>query len=570
MVCGGRIAQTVYRNKDFCREIAVRTKASDSPPTYVNGQIIFRVSLGHGESWHTCLLYEMGNGKVRTKAPSPCLAHNEQSNVGRRLQRWHKEALKVETGGKLFGSLFRQAIEDIASLQLPTLINGRLQFHTAAGVPWFVGLFGRDSLITSIQTAPVYPDFAQGILATLGAYQATKRDDYRDAEPGKILHELRLGELAHFDVVPHHPYCGTADATMLYLIVLHEAWRWSGDRNLLERHYQTAQGCLNWIDQYGDRDGDGFQEYATRSRAGYENQGWKDAGDAVLNSDGSPVEGPKATCELQGYVYDAWLRTAEVFDELEQPEAARRLRRKAGALFDRFNEAFWDEDSGFYAYALDGKKRKVLTIASNPGHCLWSGIVPPDRARRVVRRLLAADMSSGWGIRTLSADHPAFNPLSYQNGSVWPHDNGLISLGFRRYGFAAESCCVARDVIAAARYFAHHQMPELYAGLQRQAMNFPVQYLGANVPQAWAAGSLLMFLRAILGLVPAGSHDKLHVDPFLPNWLPEITIRNLRVGQRSFDIRFWRVGADTRFEVVSGDSRAVSRRSFVTGTALPA
>jgi glycogen debranching enzyme len=236
----------------------------------------------------------------------------------------------------------------------------------------------------------VYPSFARGTLDILGARQATKCDDFRDAEPGKILHELRFGELAHFNVVPHAPYYGTADATVLYLIVLHSAWRSTGDRTLLDRHLPTAQRCLDWIDQYGNRDGDGFQEYQTRSSAGYENQGWKDAGDAVLNVDGSKVKGPKMLCEIQGYVYDAWQRMAEIFDELGEKDAAGTLRVKARTLFDRFNEAFWDESSGFYAFALDGDKRKVLSIASNPGHCLWSGIVSSDRADRVVRRLMAA------------------------------------------------------------------------------------------------------------------------------------------------------------------------------------
>lgn len=565
-----RSLRTVYRNRDFCREINVAISSSDSTPFYANGQIVFTVSLGRGKRWHACLLYEFGDGRVRTKAPSQCFSDSKGSLVGERLAEWQREALKVETRNGVFGGLFGQAVQDVASLRLPIEDDDRLQFLTAAGVPWFVGLFGRDSLIASIQNAPVHAGFARGVLDTLGAYQATERDDYRDAEPGKILHELRLGELAHFDLVPHTPYYGTADATVLYLIVLHETWRYTGDRSLLERHYRTAQGCLNWIERYGDLDGDGFQEYASRSTDGYENQGWKDAGDAVVYPDGSLVQGPKALCELQGYVYDAWQRMAEIFDELGEGDAARRLREKARILFDRFNDAFWDEQSGFYAYALDRKKQKVLTVASNPGHCLWSGIVPPDRAARVVRRLLAADMSSGWGIRTLSAEHPAFNPLSYQNGSVWPHDNGLIAAGLRRYGFAAEACDVAHDVISAGRYFAHHQMPELYAGLHRDAMNFPVQYLGANVPQAWAAGSIFMFLQVILGLVPDAPRGKLYVDPYLPDWLQEITIRDLRVGQGKFEIHFWRKGPETCFEVLSGDARAVTRRSFATGSELPA
>ncbi|HEX5509974.1 MAG TPA: glycogen debranching N-terminal domain-containing protein, partial [Pseudolabrys sp.] len=485
----------IYRNRDFRRDLTILIQLNDSRPAYANGRISFEVDLAPGAAWHSCLLYEPGNGDARFSAPEYCIAQCHQSEAGRRLDDWQKEILKIHTSNEEFYRLNQQAIRDMASLRLPIEGTNHLQFVPAAGVPWFVALFGRDSLIVSLQNALVYPDFARGALNVLGSWQATERDDYRDAEPGKIMHELRLGELAHFKLVPHTPYYGTADATMLYLIVLHTAWRSTGDRSLLDRHLPTAERCLEWIDKYGDRDGDGFQEYATRSSAGYENQGWKDSGDAVMNEDGSLVKGPKALCELQGYVYDAWLRMAEIFDELGKADSAHALRAKATTLFNRFNEAFWDEDSGFYAYALDGDKKKVLTVASNPGHCLWSGIVPENRAGRVVKRLMAPDMWSGWGIRTLSSDHPTYNPYSYQNGSVWPHDNGFIALGFRRYGFAAEAARVARDVSGAGSYFMQHQMPELYAGLQHNLTNFPVQYLGANVPQAWAAGSTFVFLK---------------------------------------------------------------------------
>jgi glycogen debranching enzyme len=421
-----------------------------------------------------------------------------------------------------------------------------------------------------LQSALVYPEFATATLEVLGNFQATERDDHRDAEPGKIMHELRLGELAHFKTIPHTPYYGTADATLLYLIVLDTAWMATGDASLLERHLPTAEKCLSWIDQYGDRDGDGFQEYATRSTAGYENQGWKDAGEALVHSDGSLVKGPKALCELQGYVYDAWQRMAAIFDHLGNSERADDLRRKAKGLFDRFNDAFWDEETGFYAFALDGDKKKVMSIASNPGLCLWSGIVPPQRAGRVVSRLLQADMRSGWGIRTLSATHPAFNPFSYQNGSVWPHDNGFIALGFRRYGFADETADLIRAVSGAGSFFDRHQMPELYAGVQRSATNFPVQYLGANVPQAWAAGSAFAFLQAILGFQPDAPNDRLYLDPCLPAWLPDLIVKDLRVGQRQYDLRFWREDTMSRWEVTKGDASKAVQRQFATGPHLSA
>ena len=408
----------------------------------------------------------------------------------------------------------------------------------------------------------IYPDFARGSLDILGTLQAKVEDDYRDAEPGKIPHEIRYGELAYLKLIPHTPYYGTADATPLYLITLHAAWRAIGDKTLLERHLEAAEDCLSWIDQYGDRDGDGFQEYQTKSPVGYENMGWKDSGDSVVYPDGSLVKGPKALCELQGYVYDAWRRMAEIFDELGKPSRAEELRRKAEVLFKRFNDAFWDDELGFYAFALDGEKKKVLTVASNPGHCLWSGIVPPERAAKVVQRLMVSDMWSGWGIRTLSALHPSFNPYNYQTGSVWPHDNAVIALGFKRYGFGAEAARIARDISEAGSHFLSNQLPELYTAIERNENSFPVQYLGANVPQAWAAGSVFTLMQAILGIVPDAPRGKLYVDPLLPAWLPDLTLLDLHLGSHRFDIRFWRDGDEMHLEVQKGAPEAVVRRSF--------
>jgi glycogen debranching enzyme len=291
--------------------------------------------------------------------------------------------------------------------------------------------------------------------------------------------------------------------------------------------------------------------------------GWKDSGDSVVYPDGTVVSGPKALCELQGYVYDAWLRMAEIYDELENERRANALRRKAAELFKKFNETFWDDETRFYAYALDGEKKKVLSVVSNVGQCLWSGIIAPERAAQVVKRLMRKDMWSGWGIRTLSADHPSFNPYNYQTGAVWPHDNALIALGMRRYGFAAEAAAVARDISRAASYFLLNQLPELYGGLQRDPTNFPVQYLGANVPQAWAAGTPFMLLQAMLGLQQNGPRGKLYVDPALPEWLPDVTLTDLRLGRRRFDIRFWRDGKRTEFEVLKGKPDAVARVSIV-------
>jgi glycogen debranching enzyme len=552
-----------YRNKDFCRKLIIRAGDGDGEPTVnANGRLSFDIALKASQAWHRCLIYDLMDGEERMRAPRECTHSSAASDHADKMDEWQRTVLKIRTSNEEFYRCYTQGVQDMAALRLPLKGMGHMVFVPAAGLPWFVALFGRDALIVSLQAMIVYPEFAGGALEVLGQLQAKVRDDYRDAEPGKILHELRCGELAHFKAIPHTPYYGTADATPLYLVALHAAWRATGDRALIERHLPAAEACLTWIDKYGDRDGDGFQEYQTRSAAGYENMAWKDSGDAVMYPDGTLVRGPKALCELQGYVYDAWLRMAEIYDELDNDRRANALRKKAAALFEKFNEAFWDEKFGFYAYALDGEKKKVLSVVSNVGQCLWSGIIAPERAGKVVKRLMQEDMSSGWGIRTLSADHPAFNPYNYQTGAVWPHDNSLIALGMRRYGFAAEAAAVARDISRAASHFLLNQLPELYGGLQRDPTNFPVQYLGANVPQAWAAGTPFMLLQAMLGLQQDAPRGKLYVDPALPDWLPDVTLMDLRLGRRRFDIHFWRDGKETDFKVLKGKPDAVQRMSM--------
>jgi glycogen debranching enzyme len=559
-----------YRNKDFCREVIVHAAGSDSEPTVnANGRLGFNIALKAGQSWHRSLTYDLVDGAQRIRAPRECADAGAASPHARNMEAWRRKVLKIRTSNEEFYRSYNQGVQDMASLRLPLKGPDHMVFVPAAGLPWFAALFGRDTLVVSLQTMIVYPEFAAGTLAVLGRLQATKRDDYRDAEPGKILHELRYGELAHFKLIPHTPYYGTADATPLYLVALHAAWRATGDSALIKRHLSTAEACLTWIDKYGDRDGDGFQEYQTRSSAGYENMAWKDSGDAVMYLNGALVHGPKALCELQGYVYDAWRRMAEIYDALGNKRRAAALRAKAGALFEKFNDVFWDEESDFYAYALDGDKKKVLSVASNVGQCLWSGIIPPERAKTIVKRLMRKDMWSGWGIRTLSGDHPSFNPYNYQTGAVWPHDNSLIALGMRRYGFAAEAAAVARDISGAASHFLLSQLPELYAGLQRDPTSFPVQYVGANVPQAWAAGTPFMLLQAMLGLQQDAPRGKLYIDPALPDWLPDVTLIDLRLGRRRFDIRFWREGKDTLFKVLKGARDVVEVRSIATAANMP-
>lgn len=543
--------RTIYQRRDFERRLVYRIHESVSSPHYANGRITFDIDLPPGAKWHACCYYILGLGDRNLEPVNGCRGKARATPLDRLQQEWVQTATTVTSPNEEFYRFYHQSVEDIGALRLHDHDMAADIWVPAAGVPWFVALFGRDSLIASLQTMMIHAGFARGALAKLAQFQAGERDDERDAQPGKIMHEIRIGELAHFKQIPHTPYYGTADATPLYLITLHEAWKWLGDDRLLQEFLPAAEHCLEWIDQSGDLDGDGFQEYKTFSSMGYQNMGWKDAGDAVVYPDGSQVKQPKGTVELQGYVFDAWMRMAEVFDALGNPERAVVLRRKAVTLQAQFEERFWCEDIGSYVFALDAEKRPVGTVASNAGHCLWSGIASPEHAARVVQRLTQPDMWTGWGIRTLSSLNPAYNPHSYHCGSVWPHDNGIIAMGFKRYGFGEQAAQIARDLSRAASGFASHRIPELYAGIDFEPGTFPVQYLGANVPQAWAAGSIFHCLQAILGIQADAPQNRLYLDPQLPRWLAEITLRGLAVGNSKFDLRFWREGENTCWEILA-------------------
>ncbi len=536
----------LYENQNFKRHLFYRIKECNSKIHFANGRITFELELSPGESWHASNVYELINPEPSqfTEEPENC----NSPNLTALHKTWSDNATLLTSQNEDVYRLFKQSVDDLGALRLPAKSTNTDEWLPAAGVPWYVTIFGRDSLIISLQSLMVNYQFASGALTRLAEYQAQSIDDERDAQPGKILHEIRFGELAHFHKIPHTPYYGTADATPLYLIVLHETWKWLGDKRILEKHADVALRCLEWIDKYGDLDGDGFQEYKTRSSKGYENMAWKDSGDSVMYPDGKIVRQPKALCELQGYVYDAWLRMAEVFAILGDQDASNQLIAKAEKLQLQFEEKFWCEDIKFYAYALDKDKQPVKTIASNVGHCLWSGIIKKERAPLVVSRFFEPDLWSGWGIRTLSSKNPAYNPNSYHNGSIWPHDNGIIAMGFKRYGFAAEAARVARDISEAASCFANYRLPELYAGSPKTEHAFPVQYLSANVPQGWAAGSTFHLLQAILGLKANAPQEELIVEPILPKWLPELTLYGLQVGAAVADLKFWREDETTKWD----------------------
>jgi glycogen debranching enzyme len=441
------------------------------------------------------------------------------------LEQWLAAAPKMDTDWYELRQVYRRSLIDLAAMRFypESVPDASLP---AAGLPWFMALFGRDSLLTSYQAIPFVPELARTTLLALGAQQATEWDDFRDAEPGKILHELRHGELAHFRERPQSPYYGSADSTPLFLVVLDEYERWTGDTDTVKRLEGAARAALTWIEEYGDLDRDGYVEYQTRNpETGMDNQCWKDSWNSIVHPDGRIATPPRATCEIQGYAYDARVRTARLAREVwDDPALAERLERDAARLKSQFDRDFWLAEQGFYALALDGDKRPVPTLTSNIGHLLWSGIVPDDRVEAVVGHLCDEDMFSGWGVRTLAAGQPAYNPIEYHNGTVWPHDTALIAAGFARYGRRQDANRLVVALMDAANHFAY-RLPEAFAGYARAATRVPVAYPSACSPQAWATGAPLLLIRLMLGLEPAAGG--LTVRPHLPAEVSRLIVRGL-------------------------------------------
>jgi glycogen debranching enzyme len=475
-------------------------------------------------------------------------ARRRRETAAGELQRasaqWLASCTQICSDNELFDGLIATSVSDLRALVTPAP-GGQI---VSAGIPWYVAAFGRDALITAGEAMVLNQGLSRDALRVLATLQARDDDPWRDAEPGKILHELRVGELARAGVIPHTPYYGTVDATPLFLIRAADYYKWSADIQTLRALRPALDAALGWIDRYGDRDGDGFVEYERRSPGGLQNQGWKDSHDSVMHADGTLAEGPIALVEVQGYVYLAKLTVADVYEALGDGERAAGLRDEAQALRERFNEVFWNPQEGTFALALDGHKRQVASVTSNPGHCLYCGIVDPDKAAAAIDRLMAPDMFCGWGVRTLSSECPAFNPMSYHNGSVWPHDNAIIAAGFKRYGHDKELMRIASalfDVATAARDF---RLPELYCGFDRSERASVVAYPVACIPQAWAAAAPLLLVSAMLGISADAPGRALTIErPMLPDWLGSIRLEGLRVGEASVSLGFERHGLGTSF-----------------------
>jgi glycogen debranching enzyme len=528
------------------RGVLVRITTSDSEPTYKRGRITFAIKLDAHGSWRASvdIIPEM-DGKPALPLFAPSFAGSDNRFEACR-RTFLAESTKFRTReSETLSAVVIETVEraraDLAALRLYDLDRNERAWTMAAGLPIYIALFGRDTLTASWQASLLGPEMMRGTLPVIAELQGKQVNDWRDEQPGKMLHQADTGPLASLNFNPLGRYYGSITTSGFYPVVVSELWHWTGDKELVQRFVEPALNALDWLEKYGDLDGDGFYEYQSRSENGVKNQGWKDSSDAILYEDGGDVKPPIATCEEQGFAYLAKLHMSEVLWWLDREDDAKRLFAEAGELKKRFNEAFWIEEEDFIALGLDSQKRQIRSITSNAGHCVATAITHDSTVSRIAERMMQDDLFSGWGVRTLSSHHPAFNPYSYHLGSVWPVEQATFALGFMRYGLHAQVERVSRAQFEAAAIFDARRLPELFSGHQRDAEHpFPAHYPGANSPQAWSASAVFCLLQAILGLYPYAPLNMLLIDPYLPEWLPDLMLSNVRVGDASVTLRFFR------------------------------
>jgi len=512
-----------YQRDTFTRATVI---SATGPGRVDKNGLTFKLRLEPQGEWKTHLdvvtaLAGSGETHERPKIARPRGRQNMEAN----LERWLAAAPRFDCDWEPLRETYRRSLIDLAALRFSPPVAGGKSLP-AAGLPWFMTMFGRDSILTSLQALPFAPSLAATTLQVLGEWQGSRIDDFRDEDPGRIVHEMRYGELSAFEERPHSPYYGCADATPLYVVLLDEYERWTGDRKLVRDLEYEARAALNWIDEYADLMGNGYISYQRRNEeTGLENQCWKDSWDSISYRNGRLAGFPRATCELQGYAYDAKVRGARLAREIwKDDELADQLEKQAADLKRRFNRDFWIADDEYFALALDTDGRQVDSLSSNIGHLLWSGIVDKSKAKAVARHLLGPRLFSGWGVRTLAEGEGRFNPIGYHVGTVWPFDNSFIAWGLRRYGFKEEAARIAAGILDAAEFF-DGRLPEAFGGYERALTRYPVQYPTACSPQAWSTGAPLLLLRTMLGLEPVG--DNLVVDPALPEGIGLVALLDI-------------------------------------------
>ncbi len=521
------------------RALRIRIIRSDSAPVGSQDSLRFSLALPPRGEWTALLGYEsLVDGQWRLPLSEGPAGRTERD---RERARWRGRRAFVETGEQLIGPAFERAAEDLFALRAWEYDHAPDAWFPVAGVPTYTGIFGRDCLTAGWQAAVLGPEMMRGSLAVIARTQAREDSPWRDEEPGKMVHEIRRGPLSELEIIPQRGYYGTQTSPAMFVLALSEAWHWTGDDGLLRQYRDAALATFAWASRYGDRDGDGFLEYQKRSRRGLKNQAWKDSDEAIRYPDGTLVENPIATIEEQAYHFVALERMAEMLIALDEEERAADFLEEARRLKGRFHEAFWSDADGFYALALDPDKRPVRSIASNPGHALAVGVVPPECARRVAERLLAPDLFSGWGVRTLSTEHPSYNPWGYHLGTVWPVENATFALGMKRYGLDEHAERIARAMLEATAYFQDGRLPEVLCGHARHTSPLPCAYPGSCSPQAWSASATIQLVQILLGLYPFAPARLLAlVRARLPEGVDALTVRRLRVGDAVVSLRFER------------------------------
>jgi glycogen debranching enzyme len=532
-LCEGNSLKFGYEGADQINRSTLIQWDKDAKSVTEYGDVAFGFSLGHGEEETVTFVIQPQVGdKLRkeTMAPEKAIVKLKDS-----YQNWEKKITKVSTDYEPLMRLVTRGIDDLRIL-LTDLGYGQFP---VAGLPWFGVPFGRDSLIAALQMLAFNPEVAKGTILTMASKQGQNLDPWRDEQPGKIMHEIRFGELANTNQIPFTPYYGTIDATPLFLILISEYVKWTGDYLILEQVKENIKAALEWIEKYGDRDGDSFVEYHQESSKGIANQGWKDSGDSVVHRNGDYANTPIALAEVQGYVYQAKAGIADLYEHMGRNAEAEVLREQAEKLKQRFEEEFWMEDVQFYAIALDEHKRQVGTITSNPGHVLFSGMLDEEKTDAVINMLLSPKMFSGYGIRTMGENEAGYNPMSYHDGSIWPHDNSMILLGMSKSGRQEKANRVINALVEASAHFEYDRLPELFCGYDK-SIGKAVKYPVACSPQAWAAGTPLVFIQTLLGLFPNSLRKEIHLSPVLLESMNELKVENISIGSGQLSVTIYR------------------------------